>query len=186
MARRTLFAILSNSPWWVSLVIAVGLYAALRLFLPELGALFAGLPFVVVAGYSLWRQLRTPSIANVTNSLEALRGMSWEEFSALVEYAFRADGYTVEALAGGKADYELRKNSRVTIVRCRRWKVAREGVGPLRELVEARNSREADDCMYVSACDFTSNARAFAAGNGIRLLCDAELARSIGARRKKR
>lgn len=71
---------------------------------------------------------------------------------------------------------ELTRSGRLTLAACKRWKVARAGVEPLKELDAARQAREAHECIYVAAGEITDNARAYAARSNIRLLCDAELA----------
>ena len=61
MNKNSLFAILSRSPWWVSFLIAAGLFMAIRQFLPDYAAAFSTLPFLGIAAYAGWRQLRAPS-----------------------------------------------------------------------------------------------------------------------------
>ena len=175
MAKDSLFSILSRAPWWMSVVIAAVLFAGMRVFLPDIAAFFAALPFLVIAGYAGWRQLRAPSVTNTVEMLARLRAMSWEDFRAVIAEAFRRDGYGVTEIANGPADLELRKNGRVTVVSCKRWKVAQTGVGPLRELYAAKRERDAHECIYVAAGDFTANARQFATEKAIRLLNDAAL-----------
>jgi restriction system protein len=179
MAKNSLFAILLRSPWWLSGVVAAGVFMAARLALPEVYAFFAALPFMVIGVYAGARQLRVPSAARIAGTLEALRAMSWEEFSAAVEDAFRRDGYAVTRLGGAEADYELTRARRVSLVGCKRWKVARTGVEPLRELHAAMRAREAHECIYVAAGEITDNARAFAAEKAIRLVHGAELAKLL-------
>jgi restriction system protein len=179
MHKNSLFAVLLRSPWWISLIVAGGVVAASRLVLSELYALFAAAPFVVIAGYAAWRQLRTPSAAKVAQSLAALRAKPWEEFAAALESAFRRDGYSVHRLDGRDADFELTRAGRISLVSCKRWKVARTGIEPLRELHAARRRREAQDCIYIAAGDVTENAVSFSAQNGIRLLRAAELAQLL-------
>ena len=58
-----------------------------------------------------------------------------------------------------------------------RWKVARTGVEPLRELHAAMIARDAQACIYVAAGEVTDTARAFAEKENIRLVHDAELAK---------
>lgn len=176
MTKESLFSILVRSPWWLSLIIAAAMFALVRLFLPDIAAFFAALPFVAVAGYAGWRQLHTPGAANVADMLGKLRAMPWENFSAVIEEAFRRDGYSVTEIANGAGDLELRKDGRLTVVSCKRWKVAQTGAGPLRELLDAKQARDAQDCIYVAAGDFTANARKFAAEKTIKLLSDTELA----------
>lgn len=179
MAKRSLFAILSRSPWWVSVLIAAALFMAVRLFMPDYAALAATLPFLGIAGYAGWRQSRVPNSERVVAVLATLRAMSWQEFAAIMEAAFRSEGYAVVALTRGTADFELRKNGRVALAGCKRWKVAQTGMEPLRELLLAKETAGAQECIYVAAGDMSQNARQFAAQKEIRLLCDAELAQFL-------
>jgi restriction system protein len=180
MNKNSLFAVLLRSPWWISLAVAAGVVAGLRLLLPDIYAFFAALPFMVIGAYAGWQQLRAPSAAKVARSLEALRAKPWGEFAAALESAFRRAGYTVNRLDGREGDFELTKAGRVSLVSCKRWKVARTGIEPLRELHAARRRREAQDCIYVAAGEITNNALTFSAQNNIQLLHGAELAKLLG------
>ena len=142
-------------------------------------AIFTSLPFLVIGGYAGWQQLRAPSAEHVAASLESLRALSWDEFSAALENAFRRDGYDVTRPGIAGADLELVKSGRVSVIGCKRWKVARAGVEPLRELDAARQARDAHECIFVVAGEITDNARAFAAANNVRLLHGAELAKLL-------
>jgi restriction system protein len=104
--------------------------------------------------------------------------MSWEDFSAAIEEAYRREGYTVSRLAG-HADFELVQGARSTLVACKRWKATRTGIEPLRELEVFRRAREAHGCIYVAAGEVTEGARAFAAQKSIRLVQGAELAKLL-------
>jgi restriction system protein len=187
MPRETLFQLLSRSPWWVSVLIAAALVALVRLFLPDIVAIATGVPFLGIAAYAAWRQLRAPRAANVTAALDKIRAMSWENFSAVIHEAFRRDGYEVTELRGSPADFELRKSGKVAIACCKRWKVAQTGVGPLRELHEAMRASDAQEAIYVSAGDFTPTAREFATGKPLRLLNDRALGNLVArVERRKR
>jgi restriction system protein len=175
MSKDSLFSMLLRAPWWMSVVIAAALFAAVQLFLPDIAAFFAALPFLVIAGYAGWRQFRAPSATSVDDMLAKLRAMSWENFSAVINEAFRRDGYGVSEIADGAADLELRKSGRVVVVSCKRWKVAHTGIGPLRELYAAKRAHDAHECIYVAVGDFTANARAYATEKAIRLLNDKAL-----------
>ncbi len=179
IAKRSLFAILSRSPWWLSVLIAAAVFMAVRLFMPDYAAFAATLPFLGIAGYAGWRQSRVLSAERVDEALAALRAMSWQEFAAIMEAAFRSDGYAVVALNRGAADFELRKSGRVALAGCKRWKVAQTGIEPLRELLLAKEAAGAQECIYVAAGDLSQNARQFAAQKDIRLLCEAELAQFL-------
>ena len=177
--HNSLFAVLLRSPWWISVALAAGIFGATRLFLPAEFALFAALPFIVIALYVIWQALRAPSARRSAKMLDSVRAMSWDEFSATMEQAFRRDGHTVKRLSGG-ADFELVQGSRSTLVACKRWKAMRTGIEPLRELEDARRAREAAECIYVATGEVTAQARAFAAERNIRVVEGAELVRKFG------
>jgi restriction system protein len=182
MHDNSLFAVLLRSPWWVSGLVAAGAFGATRLFLPTEFAIFTGLPFAVIAAYVAWKQLRAPSGRRIAATLERLRAMPWDEFSAAMEKGFSRDGFTVKRLGGKGADFELVKDARTSLLSCMRWKASRTGVEPLRELHEACQAHEAAGCTYVATGEVTAQARAFAAERGIRVLEGAELARSVELR----
>ena len=179
-AKGSLFALLVNAPFWVSLLIAGALFAVAHNFLPAVLALATTLPFLGTACFAGWRQYRTPSPARVSETMEALRAMPWEQFAQLMADAFRREGYTVGVLESGIVSYELGKSGYNTVASCKRWKVAQTGIGPLRELADAGHAREARSCIYVAAGDFTETAQAFAREKSIRLLHGAELATLVG------
>jgi restriction system protein len=180
MHENSLFAVLLRSPWWISIAIAAGLAVAARLVVPDLYAVFVGLPFLVIGVIAGWKQLRAPSAKRVAGTLEAVRAMQWGDFSSVLEEAFRRDGYKVSRLSGANADFEMTKDGRVSLVSCKRWKVARTGIEPLRELYAAKRGRAAQECIYVATGDITDNARKFAIENNIRIAQGAELARLLG------
>jgi len=182
MHENSLFAILLRSQWWISVAIAAGLTIVASLIVPKdysVHALFVGLPFLVIGAVAAWRQLRAPSAARMERTLAAVRAMSWGDFSAALEDAFRRDGCTVSRLSGTAADLELTKAGRTTLVACKRWKVARTGIEPLRDLYAARRQSEAHDCIYVATGELSDSARAFAAERNIRVFHVAELARLL-------
>ena len=143
-------------------------------------AAFAALPFVVIAAWAGWQQLRAPSAGRIAATLERLTAMSREAFTAALEQGFRGLGYEVSRRErsdkGAQVDLELRRDGKVSLVGCRRWKAVRTGVEPLRELHAAGRAREAHELIYVAAGEITGQARAFAEQNKIRLLHGAELA----------
>jgi len=181
MNKNSLFAVLLRSPWWISLLVAAATAAMSRYMLekfsfPDFYAVFVALPFLVIGCVAGWQQLRAPSAERVAGRLEALRALSWEDFSAAMEEAFRRDGYAVSRFKGAGADLELSRAGRVSLVACKRWKATRIGIEPLKELDAAKRASEAGEGIYVAAGDITDTARAFAAQTSIRLLQDAELA----------
>lgn len=179
MHENSLFAILWRSSWWISGGIVIAVIAVAKILLPVAYVsygFFVALPFAVIALAAAWKQSRRPSAARVTATLEVLRAMGSEDFSAAVEKAFRRDGYVVTRLTGAGADFELAKAGRVVLVGAKRWKAARTGVEGLRDLHAAARSREAQECIYITTGEFSDNARAFAAEKNIRLVHGADLA----------
>ena len=184
MAENSLFAILLRSSWWISIAIAAGLIVAAAALLPpdysHFGVVVA-LPFIVIGAIAGWKQLQAPSPARIAGTLDTVRAMGWNEFAEAIEAAFRADGYVVTRLAGQAADFEMQKGGRTVLLAGKRWKVARTGIEPLRELVAAGQECDARECLYVATGELTDNARRFAAQNRIRILSGPELARLMPA-----
>jgi len=186
MNQNSLFAILLRKPWWVSAAIAGGVFALARIWLPPLYAAFVPLPFIVIGVYAGWQQLRAPSAARVAEGVAVLRGMSWEEFSAALEAAFRREGYEVSRFSGPQADFQLARAGRTSLVAAKRWKATRAGIEPLRELHAAGRAAEAQELIYVTTGEVTDNAGRFAAEKNVRVLRDAELIKRIGVRALKK
>jgi restriction system protein len=182
VAENSLFAVLLRSQWWISFAIAAGVVALSKAILPAIPiayAIFAALPFIVIGIMAGWRQFRAPSARRVANTLEAVRAMSWGDFADAMEDAFRKDGYSVNRLHGSAADFEMTKAGRTSLVACKRWKVARTGVDPLRDLHAAKDAHEANECIYVATGEVTDGARKFALEKKIRLVHGAELAKLL-------
>lgn len=179
MHKNSIFAVLLRSPWWMSGLVAIALAAGLRVWIPTVYAVFFALPFAVIAAVAGWRQWRAPSASRVAAFLERVRAMGWEDFAAAIEAGYRRQGYTVSRLGAAQADFELVLGARTTLVAGKRWKAARTGIEPLRELEAACRAREAHDCIWVTAGELSEQARAFAAQKGIRLLEGAELAKLL-------
>lgn len=177
--QNSLFAILLRSPWWASLLIAVALYFASRVFLPPVAAAASTFPWVGLALYALWKQSKVPGATRVAETLERLRAMSWEEFAPLMEAMLRRDGFDVTATKG-TADFELRKQGYLTLASCRRWKVAQAGVAPVQELADAAAKAEARNALYVTAGEVSPKAVALAAEHQIEILSGAGLVAKLG------
>jgi len=180
LPENSLFAILLRSRWWVSMLVALGAFGLVRLVLPEGYALFAALPFIVIAVVAMWRQLRVPSGARLDAAIDKLRAMTWEEFARALEQGYRRQGYSVKRVEGA-ADFELEKAGRLSLVAAKRWKASSTGVGPLKELVAAKEAREARECVYVLAGEMTQNAVAFVKKTKINWVRGAELVKLVKA-----
>jgi restriction system protein len=173
--ENSLFAILGRSPWWISALAAAGVFGVTRLFMPIPLAVFAASPFLFIAGYAGWKQLRTPSAGQVAAALERLAALPREGVIAALEAGWRREGYEVSRPKGAQFDLELRRNGRTSVVVCRRLKAKSTGLDPLKELHAA--GKDADELIYVAAGEVTAQARTFATENRVRIVEGAELAR---------
>ena len=183
MARETLFAILLRQPWWVTLVVALLVFALARSIYPPV-APFMALPFGVLAIYIAVRQWRSGGAIDAPSRLAQLRAMSWEDFSTLITDAYRRQGYTVAQSEGQGYDFKLTRDGRITLLQCRRWKVNQVGVGPVRELVRAVEREGASRGICIAAGGFSAPARKLIATEPVALLGGTELAKFAGAPKK--
>lgn len=176
MSENSLFAVLMRSPWWVSMLVAAGIFGAMRYFLPALYAFAGALPFFVIGCVAGWKQFRAPSAKRIAASLDELRQKSWEEVARALEAGFRRAGYEVKRMDGA-ADFALERAARLTLVAAKRWKASRTGVEPLKELVELGQKKGAGECWYLCAGEMTENARLFARDKAVKVVEGAELVR---------
>lgn len=182
MSQNSIFAVLLRSPWWMSAGVAVlliaGGFAALPLEYAAMGV-FAAVPFAVISLMAAYKQLRAPSGARVQAVTEAVAAMSWADFSRTVEAGFRRDGCEVERLQAPGADFALSKDGHVAIVSAKRWKAARNGVEPLRELQAVREKRGAREAIYIALGDVSDNALQYAKAQGVSLMTAPELSKLL-------
>ena len=184
--KESLFDVLKRSPWWLSMVIAIGVAASLQVFLPLSFSLFVALPFVLIGGYAAWQQRGTPGEKRSAQILEQLRALNREEFTALVEDAYRRAGFEVKAHGGEAADLALLKESRTTLLACRRWKTAQTGIGPLRALREAMSAQQAGEGAYIASGEIGETARQYAAAQNIELIEGGSLAKLLARSLQRR
>lgn len=182
MAKNSLFAVLLRSPWWISAAIALVLGLLGFALLPEKYRIFgavSGLPFAVIAAIAAYRQWHLPGAARVAQTHEAVSKMAWPAFSALLEQAFRRDGYTVQRGTTAGVDFEIERQGRRMLVSARRWKSAHIGLEALRALQAAREAAEARDALFIGLGLVSDNARAFAAAHHIAVWQLDEIAHAL-------
>ena len=184
MKENSLFAVLLRAPWWISFLVSavIGLVAALTMPVQYRAfAVFSGTPFFIIGCIAAWRQWRAPSTTKTTAALAVAAQMPSAAFLVAIADGFRRQGYTVTPYAGRGADFEANKSGRVALIACRRWKAARHGVEPLRELQAAAASREAQDCIYIALGEVSDNARRFAEVSKIDIVQGVRLAQLVKA-----
>jgi len=180
--QNSIFAKLMDSPWWWSAGIALLLFVGGFVVMPiELAAtgLFAALPFIVVAVIALVRQWRNPSSARVEVVTGAVANMSWADFSKMIEAGFQRDGCDVQRLNLPAADFALRKDGHEAIVSAKRWKAARIGIEPLRELRAVCEKRGAREAIFIALGDISDTAMQYARSEGVSLMAAPQLAKLL-------
>ncbi len=182
MAQNSLFAVLLRQRWWVSACIGAVLAMLAWVLLPKdyrvVGAL-SSFPFFVIAGMASWRQRDLPSAERIEQTAQALNAMAWPACAELLEQAFRRDGYAVQRRTGSIVDFELERNGRKMLVAAKRWKAARAGLEPLRELQAAREASGAADALWIGLGELTDSARPYAAQHRIAVWQLAEMAQAL-------
>ncbi len=204
MAQNSLFAILLRKPWWISIGLVGVIALAARALVPQPYTAFGmmgGFPFLVIGIMAAWRQWQAPNPGRMAQALQKAGAMSWQDFSAVIEQAFSQQGYAVTRLgaggsgsgksnrsgsasgtgnvSAGAADFKLEKRGQTTLLNCKRWKAANQGVEPLRDLAALREAQGADRCIFISLSLPTDKAQRFATENRVQLICDADLAKLI-------
>ncbi len=122
---------------------------------------------ILVGGFGGYRyRQRHAAFLRQNITLDWVNGLSWQEFENLVGEIFRARGYLVENVGGGGADggidLRLRREGEATLVQCKRWKVFKVGVKPIREFFGVMASEGVDRCFFVSSGVYTNEAIRFA------------------------
>ena len=182
MAEKSLFAVLLRSPWWVSLAIGAVIGLVMAAALPQdfrVAGAVSGFPFFVISVMAARRQWGQPSAAQVARTLEVVRAMPWPAFARALETAFQRDGYAVQRGTVPGVDFVLERQGVTTLVSARRWKAARTGLEPLRELQAAREALDAQKALCIALGEFTDNTRPFVREHGMALWQSAELAKAL-------
>jgi len=154
--KRTLFHILLEQPWWVSLLAAAGMFGIFGLFSAVIGVA-AATPFLGIAGYLGVRRVRLGPQAEPVALMYALRSASPEELRDMLRTVYEKDGHSVTEVEGG--DLLLDRQGYRTLVRYRRWRAQSTGPATIHELAQAMRRHNADRGMHLTAGSFTDAAK---------------------------
>jgi restriction system protein len=179
MSEKSLFATLLRAPWWVSFLVMFAVALVAGALLPDafkVAGMLGGFPFFVIGVMAAWRQRNAISASRIQALLEQARGMGWRDFSVLVEAALQQQGFVVNRLNDGPADFQIEKNGRITLVSAKRWKAATVGAEHLRELLAVRESRDAFSCTCMSLGVFSQAAIDLSQDSPMQLLGPANIA----------
>ena len=188
--RESNAELLLKLPWWVSATIGVLVFGGLRWGLPLwagddknrhlfIGA-FVGLAptilllFAIFSAGSFWFGRHRRRLLDEQTSIESIRELPWKQFEFLVAEAYRRQGYQVDFSLGrgadGGVDLTLRRDSRLSLVQCKQWKVFSVGAPVIREMFGLLHDQKADEAIIVTSGNFTRDAQDFAAGKPIQLI----------------
>lgn len=181
-SKDSIFAVLLRSPWWMSagiaLVFVAGAIAALPREYWAIGV-FGSIPFAVIAVLAAVRQLRMPSAAHVEAIAAAAASMPWPAFSSALQAGFERDGCQVHRLTDAGADFALAKDGHIALVSAKRWKAARTGTDPVRELQAARERRSAREAVYIALGEISPSAQQYATAHDISFMTAPDLAKLL-------
>jgi restriction system protein len=131
-----------------------------------------------IAGYRY--RLRQAEFLRQNITLDWVNSITWQQFENLVGEIFSARGYAVENVGGGGADggidLRLLREGERTLVQCKRWKVFKVGVKPIREFYGVMMSERVDRGIFVSSGVYTNEALRFAEGKPLELIDGAQFA----------
>ena len=190
MARRKknegLFDILVLLPWWLTLIVGIGIWFYLNGHPLPKGTLLDK-PVFIWYGLKMfsWACFGAAFVSGVltlkrkilfasAKDIDAIRAMSWREFETLVGEAYRRQGYMVEETGGvgadGGIDLLLRGKGQKVIVQCKQWKTYKVGVKIVREMYGIMTAERADRVIIVASGTYTQEAVDFARGKPIDLI----------------
>jgi restriction system protein len=148
----------------------------------NVAGMFASL-FLIPAISSIFKRQKRKQLIKKQSSIDTLRKTSWSDFEVLVGEAFRRKGFAVqENMVGGAdggIDLTLRKDGKLHIVQCKRWRSSKVGVSIVREMFGVLQASNAVSVYVVSSGHFTKDAITFAQDLPIELINGEQLLKLI-------
>lgn len=106
--------------------------------------------------------------------VSALFSMSWQDFERLIGEYYRRKGYQVVREGGngpdGGVDLTLTRGGETYLVQCKQWRAYKVGVQPVREFYGVMSARGVAGGQFVTAGEFTDEAKAFVKGLNVELI----------------
>lgn len=106
--------------------------------------------------------------------VSALFSMRWEDFERLVGEYYRRKGFQVTREGGngpdGGIDLILTRGGETYLVQCKQWRAYKVGVQPVREFYGVMSARGVAGGHFVTAGEFTDEAKSFAKGLNLELI----------------
>lgn len=194
MGRRNsrLLDDLAQLPWWLSIVLGIGGYAAVVFGAPLLAdgnplleamteggaadylASFWLIICLVGAAISAFKAWRTRRLYDSQRGSPNLASLTWQEFERLVGEHFRQRGYDVHETGGprpdGGIDLIVSQGRERYVVQCKHWKARQIDVSVVRELVGSITQSGATGGFLVTSGTITRPAQKLARDAGIEVV----------------
>ena len=188
--KESIFELMTEAPWWVSVVVACMVLFVTRFVIP---AIMKGSPFVSplarqVSSYAVWiallflvpggisalRAWRRGELLSGQTGLSTIRNLSWRSLEELVGEAYRSNGFSVIGNSGsgpdGGVDLVARRDNEKVLIQCKQRKAHNVGVRTVREMFGLLNSEKTNEVHIITSGYFTSDAIDFARNKPIRLI----------------
>jgi restriction system protein len=116
----------------------------------------------------LGRKQRKALLAQ-TQSLDALRALSWQEFELLIAEVYRTEGFKVTELGGNGPDGGIdltatASNGDHYLIQCKHFKTSKVGVKIVREMLGVLAKEGAHQAVVIATGAYTQDAIQFAEG----------------------
>jgi len=133
----------------------------------------------------LGRKQRKALLAQ-TQSLDALRALSWQEFELLIAEVYRTEGFKVTELGGNGPDGGIdltatASNGDHYLIQCKYFKTSKVGVKIVREMLGVLAKEGAHQAVVIATGAYTKDAIQFAEGQPIELIDGPRLIERIQA-----
>jgi restriction system protein len=146
--------------------------------------LFALTAVAALKGF-LGRKQRKALLAQ-TQSLDALRALSWREFELLIAEVYRTEGFKVTELGGNGPDGGIdltatASNGDHYLIQCKHFKTSKVGVKIVREMLGVLAKEGGHQAVVIATGAYTKDAIQFAEGQPIELIDGPRLIERIQA-----
>lgn len=128
---------------------------------------------------------RREVVPQITGDL--LRELEWKRFEQVIEAYFERTGWRTQPArigADGGVDIHLFRPQERTVgavVQCKAWTTYKVGVKPVRELFGVMAAESVSEGFFVTAGEYTEEARSFARGKTVTLIDGGDLIQRIKA-----
>lgn len=163
------------------------------MFVAEIGrtitvslSLFVFVLTAVAALKGFFGRKQRKALLSQTQSLDALRSLSWQEFELLIAEVYRTEGFQVVEMGGNGPDGGIdltatAPNGEHYLIQCKHYKASKVGVKIVREMLGVLAKEGAQHAVVTATGEYTKDAIQFAEGQPIELINGPRLIERIQA-----